>query len=321
MIAVLYLYRGMFQPSQDYAMQNPDSRSISGNQYRPSKASRNRLMFPREHGAWGMVSLPFLAGMFVAGNWMNLRTLAAALVIYAVFLLREPLLYFWRAHSAKSKFGSTNPAVAISSEEHNLRNSALISLIAYGLIAAVSGANLLTVLNLAPLFLIALGASVLMLVALYFTVHNRQRNPFLQIAVALGLTSSSLLAYLAGKGQWDESAYWIWLLSAANSGVSITVVHARLETLLAFRKPELATVASRRNAWIAQASLYVLLLGLLLIGKPWLTIPFVPPVLLHSWELWCLRSGPQKLSMHQVGWMQLGGSVSFCLLLILVLRN
>lgn len=265
-----------------------------------------------------MISLPFLAGMFVAGNWMNLRTLAAALVIYAVFLLREPLLFFWRTHIAKAKYGRSKPVVETQSGEAHER-SAFFSLLAYGLIAVASSAYLLTVLDPAPLILLASAASVLMLVALYFTVHNRQRNPLLQIAVALGLTSSSLLSYLAGKGQWDESAYWIWLLSAAHSGISISVVHARLETFLAFRKPELATFTSRRNAWIALAILAVLLVGLLLIGKSWLTIPFAPPVLLHSWELWCLRSGPQKLTMHQVGWMQLGASVAFCLLLILVL--
>ncbi|MBI1954809.1 MAG: YwiC-like family protein, partial [Acidobacteria bacterium] len=59
-----------------------------------------RLLVPREHGAWGMVSLPFLAGMLVAGDWLHWRTVAAALAVFSIFLLREPLLIFWRLRLA-----------------------------------------------------------------------------------------------------------------------------------------------------------------------------------------------------------------------------
>ncbi|MBI3895093.1 MAG: YwiC-like family protein [Acidobacteria bacterium] len=282
--------------------------------------SRRRLLLPREHGAWGMISLPFLAGMLVAGDWLHLRTVAAALAVFSIFLLREPLLFYWRQRAAAHKYKNNHFPQPLEAQKLQEIWDARFSLWIYGLVAAISGAYLMMILPLRPLLLLGSGAALLTLLALYFTAHNYQRTPALQIAIAVGLTSSSLLSYLAGRGQWEEPALWIWALSAAHSSASVMVVHARLEAILAARRPGTASNIARRNALLAQAGLCLFLALLVAFGRPWLALPFLPPTALHWRELWQFRSGQVlRISMHQVGWTQLGASIAFFFLLVAVL--
>ena len=278
-----------------------------------------RLLLPREHGAWGMVALPFLAGAVVGGGWASIRVLAGLLAVFSVFLLREPLLFFWRQRVANRKYGLRARPAAASDED--LRRSARLSLLIYCSVGVIAGLYLAAQLSLVPLLLLGSGAALLTLVAAYLTVRNYQRHPILQIASAIGLTASSLLAFLAARGSWEAPAFWIWGLFAAHNIVSVLVVHARLETMIAARTSGPAPTTDRRNAWIAQSGIGLLLVVLAIGSHPWLMLPFLPPLTLHSWELWHFR--PEKLHrlpMRRVGWMQLTASVAFCLLLIAVLR-
>lgn len=75
------------------------------------RTAASRLMIPREHGAWGLISLPFLAGAVVAGGWVNWPTLAALLAVFSVFLLRAPLLVLWRAAEKHNRMEMENARV------------------------------------------------------------------------------------------------------------------------------------------------------------------------------------------------------------------
>ena len=269
-----------------------------------------------------MISLPFLAGMLVAGDWLHWRTVAAALAVFSIFLLREPLLFFWRLRVAANKYKNNQSPQPLETQKLQEIQNARFCLWVYGLVAAAAGTYLLTVLPLAPLLLLGSGAALLTLLALYCTAHNYQRTPALQIAIAVGLTSSCLLSYLAGRGQWEEPVLWIWALSAAHSSAAVLAVHARLEVVLAARKPGTAPSGlARRNALLAQAGLCFLFAMLVVSGRPWFLVPFLPPTALHWWELWQFRAGQApRISMRRVGWMQLGASIVFFFLLVAVLR-
>ncbi len=285
-------------------------------------ASRaNRFLLPREHGAWGMVSLPFLAGAIVAGGWANWRTLAALLAVFSVFLLRVPLLVLMRARAAANKYGEITAGKGASGANRLEIEHARFSLGLYALVAAMAGLYLAVSLPLALLLPLGGGAALLTLASLFFTVRNYQRHPALQILSVFALTSSTLVAYLSARGQLEAPAFWIWMLSAAHGSASVLVVRARLESLVANRKPGAASRNLWRHALEAQAGLW-LLLGLFgAFGRPWLIIPFLPPMALHTWELWRLRSGrAAPIPLHRVGWMQLGASLAFSVLLIAVLR-
>src|SRR6266699_2426452 len=61
------------------------------------------LLVPREHGAWGMVALPFITAAIVGKSWvggsLSLVMLAAALATLSIFMLRTPLAALWRMES------------------------------------------------------------------------------------------------------------------------------------------------------------------------------------------------------------------------------
>ena len=265
-----------------------------------------------------MVSLPFIAGALVAGGWANLRTLVAALGVMSVFLLRTPLVAWRRSRTAGS----------VQGQDRELRK-ARFSLVVYGSVAAVAGFILLLSLPPLPLLVLGGGAALLTGASVLLSARN-QRDPVLQIASAIGLTASSLAAYLAVRGHLEAMAFLIWALCAAHSAASVLVVHARLEWIVASRSPSpppspslspLLPLPHRRNALLAQAGLWLFLGALAVSGRPWVLLPFLPPSSLHWWELWQMRSGTRRrVSMHRIGWMQLGASAAFCFLLIAVLR-
>ncbi len=286
----------------------------------------SRLLIPREHGAWGMVSLPFIAGALVAGNWANPRTLAAAVGVFSVFLMRPPLLVLWRNRNAVGN--SSDPKLQASSRAgrspraEELQN-ARFSLRVYGTVAIVAGSYLFLNLPVIPLFLMSFGAAFLTLSSVYLAARNYQRLPALQIASALGLTASSLTAYLAARGHLESAAFWVWALFAAHSAASVLVVHARLESIIAKRKSTLSPAAlpHRRDALVAQAGVLILLVVLVVQGHPWLILPFLPPLILEWWNLSQLSARtPETISLRQMGLMQLGASIAFCFLLVAVLR-
>jgi YwiC-like protein len=285
------------------------------------------LLWPREHGAWGMVSLPFITAAIVGGGWASLATLAAALATLSIFMLRTPLAALWRIEvNAQRQPPAGNrkstPTSAANSKDAERRN-ALISLFIYGAAASVAGGFLLWTLPPMPLIVMGCGAVVLTVATLFLVVRNYQRYPALQIASAAGLTASSLPAYLAAHGHLDRVAFCIWALFAAHSSASVLVVHAQLESVVAARKKAAAETERphRRNAWIAQVSLWLALAIIAIAGRPWLIVPFLPACLLHGWNLWRLGAEkPGRISMTRVGLSNLGASIVFCLLLVFLLK-
>src|SRR5580765_4478283 len=65
------------------------------------------FLLPREHGAWGMVALPFIAAAIVGGGWLSMATLAAALATLSIFMLRTPLAALWRIEFNKQRQPNT----------------------------------------------------------------------------------------------------------------------------------------------------------------------------------------------------------------------
>ncbi|MBI2815595.1 MAG: YwiC-like family protein [Acidobacteria bacterium] len=279
----------------------------------------SRLLIPREHGAWGMVALPFIVGALMSGGWANLRTLAAALAVLSLFMLRTPLLAIWR-HRAAIRKAAREQRPAARNERTELRDAHFSSVV-YMSVAFAFGLYLLLTLPVAPLLWMAFAAAVLTAAILYLAVRNYQRYPALQIVSAFGLTASCLPAYLAVHGRLDTVALWVWLLCAIDSSASVLVVHARLEAIVASRKRTTSSLPHRRNALLAQAGLWSFLLLLAAQGRSWLLLPFLPTSALHIWDMWQLGRMPTaRVSMQRVGIMQLAASIAFCSILIAVLR-
>jgi hypothetical protein len=181
---------------------------------------------PREHGAWGLLLLPFLAGAILARQWSWLLLPALGLVLFG-FLLREPLTilarqrFVWRSPNPQS-----GPAARW--------------LLAELLGAAVCLALLLPALPTLPLATLAAAALVLTATAVICTVLNKQRSVALQLMSAAGLGSTALLSLLAATGSIPSFAWPLWAVLTLHGAVSILTVHTRLACKRTATSPALA---------------------------------------------------------------------------------
>ena len=55
------------------------------------------MKLPKEHGAWAMLYVPLVAGALVAGS-CSWRVVLIALAMTFIFVARESVLAWWRAH-------------------------------------------------------------------------------------------------------------------------------------------------------------------------------------------------------------------------------
>jgi hypothetical protein len=264
------------------------------------------LLFPREHGSWGMLLFPLISAMILTQlwTWSFVPAVAAAL---AVFLIREPLVVLARQRYV---WKDLRPETA----------AARRSLLVFGALAGVSGAWLLA---LAPLgWLIALGlvAAGLSGAYIYGALKNLQRSPILQIAGAVGLSASALLPYLAA-GLLPDSSLWLLIGAQVVHGAgSVLVVHARLEAVRALKTG--AVVHARHVAaasWLALHAITAVTLALT--GRPWVGAILAIPLAVHVADLARLKD-PRFLRtpLRRVGFRELGLSTVFTVLVVVALR-
>jgi hypothetical protein len=173
-----------------------------------------KLPVPREHGAWGLLLQPFVAGAVLAGNWSWPLLPALGLVLLG-FLLREPLIVIARRRLVWRRAGAEEKPAWLWAALEALGLAACFALLA-------RAAPLPALLALAG---VAAGMTV---AAVWVTVRNRQRSIVFQVVSAAGLSTTALLAVLASTAAIPGWAWWLWAVLSAQAAASILVVHARL---------------------------------------------------------------------------------------------
>ena len=264
--------------------------------------SRIRLLiWPREHGAWGILGVAFLTGTaisFTSGSPAPL--LLFALAVLGLFCLRTPLV---------SLLG-TSPLRAQNATERRLAWSAL---------TAFTG---VTMLALAGLFwggrnlgLLGLGAvcGLLFLVQSLLGKADRRTRMAAQLAGALGLTATAAGACYVAAGRFDFTALALWFTNwmfAVNQihFVQLRIHHARL----ANRREKFA---AGRTFLLGQCLMLLVLAwgvggGLL----PGLTLAAFVPVLMRGLRWFVERAEP--LRVHRLGLTELAHALVFGVLLI-----
>jgi hypothetical protein len=266
-------------------------------------------MIPREHGAWVMIILPFVAAALAAGDWQHLRTLAAFLAVLALFLLRLPLL--WLTRSAVEC--EPRPAAEGAAQPHGeiVRRSLLV----YGLIALLCALHLISTLPWHLLVAAAAAPIILLAATLHPWLQQRQHAAWFEIGSVPALTSSALTGYLAASGALRLAALLIWLLFTVQLGLSVLAVRAHLN----FSTAAKSTVTPRagfdfyRAAVVGELVLWTgLVVSVFLRAEwAWLGAAFLVPSVWHGWILWRLRSGGGKLALRVVGLLETAVSVVF----------
>ena len=205
------------------------------------------VALPNEHGAWGMLFEPLVAGLAVA---FSLAGLWIALAVIAAFMMRQPLkvlLLSWRA-------GRKMPQTAAAGKFFLIYSAFFVAGCAGTLVTAPVSA-LLPMLIAAPLAA----------VPIYFDAIGKSRKLAPEIAGALAITGSAAVLSLAG-GWTVAASLGLWTVLVCRWIPSILYVRDRL--LREKGKPFSPTVPVLASL---TAVMFTVVLGIYGVG-PWLAV-------------------------------------------------
>lgn len=192
---------------------------VSATTFPRSAASPRRrlLVFPREHGAWGMLFIPLATGALVALHHAAplLPLLLLVVAAFALFCLRTPL---------EALLG-TSPMRVHGEAEHSLASTwAMI----YASAAALALSQLIQLGY--GRGLLELGAFVAAALAVQLVLRKLGRHFRMaaQIAGAAGLTATAAAACYVVSGRLDRTALALWLMSFAFAAGQVHYVQVRI---------------------------------------------------------------------------------------------
>jgi hypothetical protein len=258
------------------------------------------IPLPREHGAWGLLLQPFVAGAVLAGT-ASWHLLPALLLVTLGFTIREPLvviarqLFVWRQRQPH-----TVPAIRWLALE-------LLLLLACAF----------TLRNAVPPRLLAsllLAGALLTLGVIWVTIRNRQRGVLFQAGSAVALGASAPFAVLVARGHLPPWVWPLWAILSLHGIASILVVHTRLQARTASRG---GPPPAPRNGPLLLQSLQLLPAAALALLDPLLLLPPLFSLLANLLELLRLRR-PAALSepLVRVGLRTLALSIAHLLVTI-----
>jgi hypothetical protein len=171
--------------------------------------SLRRIALPTEHGSWGFLGEPLIAGLAIAFSpaapWIAVMTIGA-------FLLRQPLRVLVANRLGRRDAGVTSAAFGF----------ALFYLITF----ATGLAGTLTVAGMRPLIPFSFVVP-LIAVQIYFDTFRRSRALVPEIAGAITISASVAAIAIAG-GFTSPFVVALWLVFIARSVPSILYVRERL---------------------------------------------------------------------------------------------
>ncbi|MEZ5361066.1 MAG: YwiC-like family protein [Bryobacterales bacterium] len=263
---------------------------------------RPSLIFPREHGSWGMLLFPLVSAAILAKTWTwwLIPALGAAL---AGFLIREPLAILLR-----QRYVWRQPRPETASATRSLRVFVPLLL--------ACGATLAFVVPLRWLAALGLIGATLTGVYLYAALHKLQRSTLLQLAGSFGLTSACALPWLAAGRTIDRTLLLLAIVHAVHSTGGVLTVHARLESMQANRG-KTDSRRARTAAWLWQP-----IQGLVALFdvQPLLTMALIIPMCVHVLDLWRFGKGESlQTPLKEVGFRELGLSAAVSVLAIAAL--
>ncbi|MCI0392697.1 MAG: YwiC-like family protein [Acidobacteria bacterium] len=260
---------------------------------------RSSLKLPREHGAWAMLYVPFVLGIAVAGRF-TWTALLLLLSTTALFISRESLLLWWRTRSRGRDASDAAKVLAL-----------------YLALAATFGLPLIFVWQLHWLLLMGLIGVALLLINGKQATKLEERLIAGELLAICGLTLSAPAAYYVTRGQWDKTAYWLWLLSTLYFASSVFYIKLRIYRLNP-RKQE-----QQRSAWQSCAFYHSFLLlaltALIFFGDlgVFALIAFTP-VLIRTF--WSLFKPARQVNLMRAGILEIVYSLVFLIFVALSFR-
>lgn len=263
--------------------------------------SRFRPPLAREHGAWVMFLTPLLMGSAVAGSF-TLATLLLTFTALGFFLLRFPL------------------TLAIKTRATDQRAYALTWCAIYAALTAAFGILLLLSTRLAALVPLGAMGGVTLGIYLILAARRAEMSIWGEWVGIAGLGLSAPAAYLVGAGALDENAYALYALNVLYFGG--TVVYVKFKVRQQPRTAPMNWVGKLRAGRVAIAY-HVWAVAMIALAA---SIGWVPVLVLLVFILpMCKVMGgvlanPARLNIKRIGFIELGFTLAFLLIVVAAYR-
>jgi hypothetical protein len=259
--------------------------------------SAPKLALPKEHGSWGMFFVPVVLGLLAAGTW-NLEAGLFVMAAFAMFLMREPFLTWWRLWRRRM----------------DARRQAAM-LVLYGAVAAATGLTLIAKLGRPWLLPQAVVLSAVMVWLAEATMRGWGRSVPAEVVAVLASTSAAPAAYYAARGEFGPSGV-LWLLSAAYFIGTVLYVKMRVTAAHA-RDPE--EMERRRFACGMYHGLLPVLAGAIAfsVARPWLAVAAFLPAVVRA--LVRVVRPVSEINLKRTGWAEVAYSIVFLALTLMAI--
>ena len=263
------------------------------------------MLWPREHGAWGMLLIPLLTGAVVGqmhggATGPVLLFLAAAL---ALFCLRTPVEALLGASAVRAQRGTE-------------RQWVLLGATAYSAIAAAALILLFRHGNNRGLLLLGAAAAASFGVQAGLRKLGRSTRTSSQVLGAIGLTSTAAGAYYVTTGHLDARALALWGANWLFAANQILFVQLRLHAA------KVEGIGNRFAAgWHAVAGLVITIVLLFVAfeehAMPKRAVLAYHPMILRN--LWWYFQKPKPLNVHRLGVRELISALVFGVIFVIAL--
>lgn len=266
---------------------------------------RHSLIYPREHGAWGILLIPLFTGaavgLLAGGSAVSLLPLT--IVVLALFWLRTPV----------ENWLGTAPTKARTRAEFQLVRKTSLTL------GAVSSGALVWLFwgwRYRELWLLGTIAMAAFVAQAIIRQIWRKARAAAQMVGAVGLTAVAPAAYYVVTGHLTLTAWSLWVLNSLFALNQIQFVQLRIRC--AHASTLAAKLALGRGFLIAQAILTLALIAGCAYGlRDWYIALTFAPVLWRGFA-WFL-SEFQPLAVHTLGKRELAQAIAFGALLIVAM--
>jgi YwiC-like protein len=267
---------------------------------------RQSLIFPREHGAWGILLVPLVTGASV-GLLAGGRAWPLAPLSIAVLAL------FWLHTPVESWIGTAPARARTPAELELVRNAALA-------LAAVAAAALIWLFwggqNHALLWIGVTAATAFIAQAIVRQAWRSARMAA-QIIGAAGLTAVAPAAYYVVTSHLNGAAWSLWIANLLFAANQIQFVQLRIRAAHAMKSNEKLSIG---RGFLGGQTIVMVLLALACADHlfRWYAAMAFLPVLFRGFAWFVAASEP--LAIHALGRRELIHAGAFGVLLVLGLQ-
>lgn len=269
---------------------------------RARRERRRALIVPREHGAWGLLLVPMITGAGVAFR-------QASHIFPLILLSAAALALFWLRTPFESLIGTS----AMRAESNDERRTVQSLVIVLGGLAALALCGLLWAGRNADLWPLGATVAAAFIGQALLKKLGRRARMLSEMVGTIGLTASAPAAYYVITGEFNATAWMLWLGNILFAGDQIHYVQLRLHTakVEGFR----AKFARGWGFAVGQALMttIITLACLSRLMPPIASLAFAP-LLFRGWFYFVQEPGP--LVVRRLGWNEMKHATAFCVIFI-----